>query len=82
MHFPPLHFPTCKFILRRVLTVLLTQGAARLCVTGGLRAAGYQAWDSVQALCSYVRGMLTSQALLTGVGVGRAARPSLATRGC
>jgi len=56
-------------------------------VTGGLRGAGYQAWDSVQALCSYVRGMLTSQALLTGVGVGRAARPraaapSLGTRSC
>ena len=36
--------------------------------------AGFQAWDSVQALCSYVRGMLTSQALLAGVGVGRVVR--------
>lgn len=30
----------------------------------------YQIWDTVQAACSYVRGMLTAQALLTGIGVG------------
>lgn len=30
----------------------------------------FQAWDSVQGLSSYVRGMLSSQALLVGVGVG------------
>jgi hypothetical protein len=30
----------------------------------------FQAWDSIQALMSYVRGMLCSQAILTGIGVG------------
>lgn len=29
-----------------------------------------QLWDSIQGLCSYVRGMLSSQAILKGVGVG------------
>lgn len=39
----------------------------------------FQAWDSVQALCSYIRGMLTSQALLVGVGMGqKAANPTAA----
>ena len=33
----------------------------------------YQLYDSIQGLCSYVRGMLASQALLAGVGVGSAA---------
>ncbi|KAG2451206.1 hypothetical protein HYH02_003813 [Chlamydomonas schloesseri] len=31
----------------------------------------FQAWDTVQALSSYVRGMLTSAAILRGVGVGQ-----------
>ncbi len=30
----------------------------------------FQMWDTIQALCSYVRGVLSSNALLTGVGVG------------
>jgi hypothetical protein len=30
----------------------------------------FQAWDSVQGLCSYVRGCFTTAALLRGVGVG------------
>ncbi len=30
----------------------------------------YQAWDTVQALCSYLRGILTTKAILEGVGVG------------
>jgi len=32
--------------------------------------AEFQFWDSVQALCSYLRGMLCTRALLLGVGVG------------
>jgi Vitamin B6 photo-protection and homoeostasis len=28
----------------------------------------YQFWDSIQALCSYVRGILTSEAILSGAG--------------
>ncbi|KXZ54865.1 hypothetical protein GPECTOR_4g937 [Gonium pectorale] len=32
---------------------------------------GFQAWDTVQALSSYVRGMLSSAAILRGVGVGQ-----------
>ena len=41
--------------------------------------AGFQVWDSVQALCSYVRGMLTSQAMLVGIGLGKeAASPTAA----
>lgn len=34
--------------------------------------AGYQLWDSIQGLSSYARGMLSSQAMLAGVGVGSA----------
>ena len=30
----------------------------------------YQLYDSLQGLCSYIRGMLTSHAMLVGVGVG------------
>lgn len=32
----------------------------------------FQIWDTVQALCSYVRGMAASQATLQGIGVGSA----------
>ena len=32
--------------------------------------APFQFWDTCQALCSYVRGSLTTRALLEGVGVG------------
>ena len=32
--------------------------------------AAFQAWDTAQGLCSYVRGSLTTKALLEGVGVG------------
>ena len=34
--------------------------------------AGFQVWDTVQAICSYVRGMLSSQAIMHGIGVGQA----------
>ena len=30
----------------------------------------YQGWDTVQALCSYLRGILTTKAILEGSGVG------------
>eukprot|EP00240_Pyramimonas_obovata_P005526 CAMPEP_0118960866 /NCGR_PEP_ID=MMETSP1169-20130426/63853_1 /TAXON_ID=36882 /ORGANISM="Pyramimonas obovata, Strain CCMP722" /LENGTH=332 /DNA_ID=CAMNT_0006909019 /DNA_START=254 /DNA_END=1249 /DNA_ORIENTATION=+ len=30
----------------------------------------FQVWDSVQALCSYCRGVVTTKALLKGLGVG------------
>lgn len=30
----------------------------------------FQAWDTLQAICSYVRGMLCSAAVMRGVGVG------------
>eukprot|EP00667_Euglena_gracilis_P010847 EG_transcript_11055 len=33
----------------------------------------FQIWDTVQAVCSYLRGILCTQAVLTGVGVGDAA---------
>ena len=36
---------------------------------------GFQMWDSIQALMSYVRGMLCSQAIMTGIGVGEQASP-------
>lgn len=32
----------------------------------------FQIWDTVQAICSYVRGMLSTQAMLAGIGVGSA----------
>lgn len=31
----------------------------------------FQMWDTLQALCSYIRGLLSSQAILKGVGVGK-----------
>ena len=31
-------------------------------------------WDTVQAVSSYVRGMLSSQAVMTGIGVGKEVR--------
>lgn len=36
----------------------------------------FQALDSLQALCSYLRGVLTLNATLTGLGVGRGAESS------
>jgi hypothetical protein len=30
-------------------------------------------WDSVQAVCSYLRGIMTSTALFEGIGVGKGA---------
>lgn len=39
--------------------------------------ASFQLWDSIQAVCSYVRGILSSQAMLTGVGVGQQAATPL-----
>ena len=38
----------------------------------------YQCWDSLQALCSYLRSVLTMQSVLTGVGVGSAEASTLA----
>ncbi|GAB4822234.1 hypothetical protein N2152v2_009280 [Parachlorella kessleri] len=37
----------------------------------------FQLWDTVQGLSSYVRGMLSSQAILVGVGVGKEAATPL-----
>jgi len=38
----------------------------------------YQTWDTVQASCSYLRGVLSLQALLEGSGVGNAKASGLA----
>eukprot|EP00753_Platysulcus_tardus_P008664 PLAT16156.1.p1 GENE.PLAT16156.1~~PLAT16156.1.p1 ORF type:complete len:458 (-),score=148.25 PLAT16156.1:74-1423(-) len=38
----------------------------------------FQAWDTLQALCSYLRGILTTQAILEGVGVGQETASPLA----
>lgn len=38
----------------------------------------YQFWDTVQAICSYLRGVLATQALMKGVGVGNTAATPLA----
>lgn len=40
--------------------------------------ATYQAWDTVQAMCSYLRGVLATRALLAGVGVGKEGATALA----
>ncbi len=37
----------------------------------------YQTWDTVQALCSYLRGILTTKAILEGSGVGSEAASAL-----
>ena len=53
-----------------------TVTSVRSCTTGHqdlLIFSGFQLWDSIQAICSYVRGILSSQAMLTGVGVGQQA---------
>lgn len=31
----------------------------------------FQFWDTVQALCSYLRGILSMKAILEGLGVGK-----------
>jgi len=51
--------------------VVVPQGT--LIDQGLLIFSGFQLWDSIQAICSYVRGILSSQAMLTGVGVGQQA---------
>ena len=38
-----------------------------VCVSGRLQ---FQVWDTIQAMCSYLRGMLCTHAVLTGMGVG------------
>ncbi|CAM9366186.1 unnamed protein product, partial [Ectocarpus fasciculatus] len=38
----------------------------------------YQFFDSIQALCSYLRGVMCTQALLTGAGVGSATATAFA----
>ena len=40
-------------------------------------AAAAQVWDSVQALCSYIRSSFTTKALLQGIGVGDRAATAL-----
>lgn len=30
----------------------------------------FQAWDTIQALCSYLRGVLSTRAILEGAGIG------------
>jgi len=35
---------------------------------------GFQIWDTVQGGSSYVRGMLSSHAVMTGIGVGKEVR--------
>lgn len=42
----------------------------------------FQTWDSIQALMSYVRGMLCSQAIMTGIGVGEKASPLTKASSC
>jgi len=41
--------------------------------------ASFQAWDSIQGLCSYVRGVPSSAAVLAGLGLGRAASAATTT---
>ena len=57
---------------------------SKLCTWQGSRGhrlllpAAFQLWDTVQGLSSYVRGMLSSQAILVGVGVGKEVRTTTA----
>ncbi|KAK9800835.1 hypothetical protein WJX73_006543 [Symbiochloris irregularis] len=63
-------------ILRNLVAAFLPHGYPTSVTSDYL---AFQIWDSIQALCSYVRGMLTSQALLQGVGMGKeAATPTAA----
>lgn len=54
-------------ILGRTLRGFLPEGYPSSVTSDYL---GFQTWDSIQALMSYVRGMLCSQAILAGIGVG------------
>ena len=38
----------------------------------------FQCWDTTQAMCSYLRGILATQAILQGVGVGNREATALA----
>lgn len=38
----------------------------------------FQIWDTIQAVCSYLRGMLCTHAVLTGMGVGEVSHRSAA----
>lgn len=40
----------------------------------------FQTWDTTQALCSYVRGMLCQKAIMTGIGVGQEVRARAAKK--
>jgi hypothetical protein len=63
----------------------LARAVKRAFLPGGFPASvspdylAFQSWDTAQGLCSYVRGALTTQALLEGVGIGDAEAVAVAT---
>jgi hypothetical protein len=70
-----------RVLTQRTATRLLRAPSLRASAAALLAPAGYpdsvtpdylpfQLWDSLQGLCSYVRGCFTTAALLRGVGVG------------
>ncbi len=60
-------------------TPLINGQAAHRCHTNLLSACeAYMAWHTIQALTSHVRGILSSQAIFQGVGVGSQVRVSSA----
>eukprot|EP00668_Euglena_longa_P041605 GGOE01054777.1.p1 GENE.GGOE01054777.1~~GGOE01054777.1.p1 ORF type:complete len:426 (+),score=118.49 GGOE01054777.1:53-1330(+) len=56
--------------VRAVRSLLLPEGFPHSVTEDYLE---FQIWDTVQAVCSYLRGILCTQAVLMGVGVGDAA---------
>ena len=60
-----------KFSLVRLFTeIFLPQGYPASVTQDYLT---YQVWDTIQALCSSVTGVLSTRAILRGVGVGNEA---------
>ena len=55
-----------KSLTQSLLASMIPQGYPNT-VSGDY--AAFQLFDSLQALCSYIRGLLTSQALLKGIGM-------------
>jgi len=76
---------TCHSTAGRQLTSSLSSAIAYAFLPSGYPTSvtadylPFQIWDTIQGLSSYVRGMLSTHAMLTGIGVGSAtATPSSA----
>ena len=63
--------PRRNFLGAALRSLLLPEGYPHTVTEDYLE---FQIWDTLQAVCSYLRGILCTQAVLTGVGVGDSAK--------